>query len=120
MHLDLAPGGLQERLTSERSISERGADRVWLHDSALPLRIFFKRERTHHIDTDSQGKVLNPVKKIERGGRGVSSFRVFPQFFPRYCFHCGDASILQFFPIDLALKIIFSRLNQGRISISNT
>jgi hypothetical protein len=62
-----AGGALHERSISERSISERGADRVWLHDSALPLRIFFKRERTHHIDTDSQGKVLNPVKKIERG-----------------------------------------------------
>jgi hypothetical protein len=68
MHRDLAPGGaLQERLTSERSTSERRGDRVWVHDSALRLRIFFKRERTHSIDTDLQGKVLEPVKKIERG-----------------------------------------------------
>jgi hypothetical protein len=46
-------------------------DRVRLHDSALLSRIFFKRERTRSIDADSQGKVLNPVKKIEReDGRG--------------------------------------------------
>jgi hypothetical protein len=64
MHRDpRAVGALQERLISERT----GPIRVWLHDSALPLRIFFKRERTHSIDTDLQGKVLDPVKMIERG-----------------------------------------------------
>jgi hypothetical protein len=34
------------------------------------LRIFFKRERTHYIDTDLQGKVLNLAKKIERAKGG--------------------------------------------------
>ena len=40
-----------------------------MHDSALPLRIFFKRKRTHSIDTDLQEKVWSLVKKIE-GGAG--------------------------------------------------
>ena len=34
------------------------------------MRIFLKRERTHSIDTDLQGKVLDPVKMIERGRGG--------------------------------------------------
>jgi hypothetical protein len=57
-HRDLGPA---VRSTSSRSVSAR-ADRVWLHDSALRL----ERERGYCIDTDSQGKVLNMVKKIER------------------------------------------------------
>jgi hypothetical protein len=38
-----------------------------LHDSALRLRIFFKREGTHQYRYRFPGKVLNVVKKIERG-----------------------------------------------------
>jgi hypothetical protein len=48
------------------------ADRIRLHDSPPPSRIFFTRERTHYIDSDSQGKVSNPTKKIERGNGAVS------------------------------------------------
>src|ERR1700685_1607206 len=62
-----AGGALHEQSISERQSLSRRADRVRLHDSALPLRIFFKSERGYCIDTDSQGKVLEPVKEIERG-----------------------------------------------------
>jgi hypothetical protein len=66
----LVPGGSRERLVSKRT----GRIWGWLHDSALRLRICFRRERTHCLDTDLQGKVLSSVKMIERGG-AVSSFR---------------------------------------------
>ena len=49
-----------------------------MHDSVLRLRIFFKRERTHSIDTDLQGKVLDPVKKIGNGGKGRKQLPGFP------------------------------------------
>jgi hypothetical protein len=74
MHRDLGPAlrstssrSLSGRALSGQSVSARG-DRVRLHDSALPLRIFFKSERGYCIDTDSQGKVLKLAKKIERAG----------------------------------------------------
>jgi hypothetical protein len=50
-----------------------------LHDSALRLRIFFKREGTHQYRYTFPRKVLNSVKKIERGDGAVSSFGGFSQ-----------------------------------------
>ena len=64
------------RSRSGRSLSA-SADRVRLHDSALPFWIFFKRKRTHSIDTVSYGKVVKLMKKIE-GGRGGKQLPAFP------------------------------------------
>jgi hypothetical protein len=74
-----AGGALQERLTCERSISLRTGRSVRLHDGALRLRIFFKREGTHQNRYRFPRKVLNVVKKIERGDRGGKQL---PEIFP--------------------------------------
>jgi hypothetical protein len=52
---------VHERLIFERT----GSVRVRLHDSTLPLRIFFERDRTNHVDSDSQGKVSNRWKRLD-------------------------------------------------------
>jgi hypothetical protein len=67
MQRELAAGALQERLTFEGSISRRTGPIGSGCTTALRLRIFFKREGTHWYRYRFPGKVLNVVKKIERG-----------------------------------------------------
>ena len=68
MQRDLAVGALRERLTPEESISRHtGPIGVRLHDSALRLRVFFERERTHQYRSRFPGESVELGKKRLRG-----------------------------------------------------